>query len=218
MVAGMSGPVADGPVAYTLPRGTRLWRVHDTEYDAEEFRPRPGGGEPGTGRFGCTADERFPYLYAALDDTTALTETLVRDVLFRRDREARLILRRTLWNKRLSALRLTADLRLARLLSTADLASGRQDEWLIQTEPEHFTLTREWAAAMRRSAGWAQGMIWLSKRDLPNAAVILYGDRCVAKDLLRPIPGAAVDLDCDAGLDWLDAVLEPYRIRVSRTV
>jgi hypothetical protein len=216
MAAGGLG--ANGPVAYTLPRGTRLWRVHETRFKAEEFHPGPAAGEGGIGRFGCTPDERFPYLYAGLDDTTALTESLVREILFRKDREARAIPREVVRGRRLSALRLTADLRLARLLSTADLASGRQDEWLIQTEPQHFPLTREWAAAMRRSNCRAQGMIWLSKRDLPNAAVILYGDRCVTKGLLRPIPGAAVDLDSDGGLNWLDAVLDPYRIRVSRTL
>lgn len=216
MAAGALG--ADGPVPYTLSRGTRLWRVHEAKYDAEEFRPRPAAGEAGVGRFGCTADERFPYVYAGLDDTTALTETLVREILFRKAREPRAIPRRVVQGMRLSALRLTADLRLARLLSTADLANGRQDEWLIQTEPEHFGLTRTWAADMRRSNRWAQGMIWLSKRDLPKAAVILYGDRCVTKGLLRPIPGATIDLDADDGLDWLNAVLDPYRIRVSRTV
>jgi hypothetical protein len=215
MAAGALG--ADGPVAYTLPRGTRLWRVHEAKYKAEKFHG-PTAGEAGGGRFGCTPAEHFTYLYAGLDDTTALTETLVREILFRKDREARLIPREVVRGRCLSALRLTADLRLARLLSTADLASGRQDEWLIQTEPEHFRLTREWAAGMRRSNRWAQGMIWLSKRDLPNAAVVLYGDRCATNDLLRPIPGAAIDLDCDDGLDWLDAVLDPYRIRVSRTV
>jgi RES domain len=216
MAAGALG--ANGPVAYTLPRGTRLWRVHKTEFKAEKFHPGPTAGEEGIGRFGCTADERFPYLYAGLDDTTALTESLVREILFRKDREARLIPREVVRGKRLSALRLTADLRLARLLSTPDLANGRQDEWLIQTEPQHFALTREWGVAMRRSNQWAQGMIWLSKRDLPNTAVILYGDRCATKDLLRPIPGAAIDLDSDDGLDWLDAVLDPYRIRVARTM
>ncbi|GAB3408129.1 RES family NAD+ phosphorylase [Flindersiella endophytica] len=199
-----------------LPAGTRLWRVHSRRYPSTQFRPPPADTElslASGGRFDATCEDPFPFLYGGFDDTTALAEVLLRSVSFERGGEVRQLTYERISGRRLVAVSTTRDIQLVRLLSTPDLAAAGQDDWVLHAEQDHYPWTRAWARWVREKASWADGMVWLSKRDLPQRSVLLFGDRC-PDDVVAELPESARDLDDKAGVDWLNAVLKPYRVCV----
>jgi hypothetical protein len=200
------------PRRATLRAGAGLWRVHSRCRPGTEFRQVAPDPHFGGNRFDSTPDDPFPYLYAATDGPTALLETLVRDVPFDNTGK-RMIHRTAVRGRRLTLMTPTVDLALISLLTTADLASSCQDEWLTQTRPAEYPQTRRWSQWLRARTPWAQGMIWLSCRNLGCQSLVLFGDRLPA-GVLTVVPGAAVDLDDGAGAAWLNRQLEPYRVSV----
>lgn len=191
------------PTKTVLQAGSRLWRVHAHKYPADAFYRRPPDREMGGGRFDTRG---FPYLYAAPDESTALAETLLRSVPFD-DRGRRLIPRAAIRGKRLSAVEVTADLALLRLVDSVDLAGICTDEWLIHTEPANYDITRRWSTWLHQNQSWAKGLEWQSKRDLTRRCVMLF-DRCV--DGVRAVPGEGYELDDPDRLAELNALLAPY--------
>ncbi len=181
------------PNPLTLAAGTSLWRVHRKHRPSEEFKTRESDPHFGGGQFDAIAGDPYPYLYASLAPETALLETLVRSVPFE--------------------LTTVAELTLINLLTTVNLAAACQDEWLVQAEPAQYPQTRRWGQWLRVNTSWAQGFIWPSRRNLGERTLVLFGDRC-AEGALRPVQGAAVDLDDAEGAAWLNQRLALYRIRV----
>jgi hypothetical protein len=206
------------PVSVPLRAGTVLWRVHRRSRGVCEFKALESDQVFGGGRFDSTDNDPYPFLYAATDQDTALLETLVRGIPFDH-RGWRWIRRVSVAEQRLSPLETTQDLTLISLLTAADLAAVRQDEWLVQADPPAYPQTRRWGHWLRAQADWADGFVWLSRRnlghDLGHRAFVLFGDRC-PDDALREKPREAVDLDDVAGADWLNDRLARYRVRVSR--
>jgi RES domain len=200
------------PSPILLTARTQLWRVHKKHWPGADFKDVVSDPHFGGSRFDSTSADPYSYLYAAAEEQTALLETLVRGIPFN-DRGARLIRRAAIADYRISALELAGDLTLISLLTTADLAAACQDEWLIHSSPADYPQTRRWAQWLRSQAPWAQGLAWPSARDLGRQSVVLFGDRCPA-DVLRAVPGTAVDLDDAGGAVWLNARLAPYRISV----
>ncbi len=200
------------PNPLTLAAGTSLWRVHRKHRPSEEFKTRESDPHFGGGRFDAIAGDPYPYLYAGLAPETALLETLVRSVPFD-ERGSRSIRRVAVTGYRLSELTTVAELTLINLLTTVNLAAACQDEWLVQAEPAQYPQTRRWGQWLRVNTSWAQGFIWPSRRNLGERTLVLFGDRC-AEGALRPVQGAAVDLDDAAGAAWLNQRLALYRIRV----
>jgi hypothetical protein len=202
----------------TLPAGTELWREHSQKRIPTDFNPLPSSPFEG-GRFDGTAADPYPYLYAARDPETALLESFVRSVPFS-DHGNRRIRRAAVASRRLSTVQTTRDLSLVRLLTHADLAAARQDEWLIQAEPRDYPYTRHWGSWLRTQAPAADGLIWQSRRNLgDHPVIVLFGDRGTPTHRSSPplTPGTrpSVDLgDCD-GARWLNARLAPYSIRVA---
>lgn len=200
------------PIPALLAAGTVLWRVHLRGRGAGEFTTVASDEAFGGGRFDSTGLDRYPYLYAATEQDTALLETLVRSLPFDRNGWRR-IRRVTIIGQRLSPVLTARDLRLISLMSATDLAAVSQDEWLVQAEPSAYPQTRHWAHWLRRQADWADGLIWPSRRNIGHPAIILFGDRCAAA-ALRSAPGG-FDLDDRAGADRLNDKLARYRVRVS---
>jgi RES domain-containing protein len=200
------------PVPACLSAGTLLWRVHRQGRAAFEPKAQESDEVFGGGRFDSTGHDRYPYLYAAGEQDTALLETLVRGIPFD-DRGWRRIRRANVTGQRLSPLLVTEDLTVISLMTVADLAAVYQDEWLIQAEPAAYPQTRRWAHWLRAQAAWAQGLMWPSRRNLGHPAMVLFGDRCPGG--LAPAPGAAIDLDDTPGADWLNERLARYRVRLS---
>jgi RES domain len=212
-------PPPDGasaaPAATRLAAGSVLWRVHQRGRCACQFKPVKTDEVFGGGRFDSTGNDSYDFLYAATDQDTALLETLVRGIPFDH-RGWRWIRRVTVAERQLSALVAARDLKLVSLLSTADLAAVRQDEWLVQADPPEYPQTRRWGHWLRAQAGWADGFVWPSRRNLGHPSYVLFEDRCHDDALREQQPACGIDLDGAAGADWLNQQLARYRVRVSR--
>ncbi|MBO3750621.1 RES family NAD+ phosphorylase [Streptosporangiaceae bacterium NEAU-GS5] len=200
------------PRPHTLEAGTTLWRVHSRAYGSAEFNPMQAHEKFGGNRFDSTASDPYPYYYASRLETTALVETLVRGVPFD-DRGYRLIPRRAVKERCLTAIRTARPLHLISLLSGPDLAAAGQDERLIRADGgEVYTQTRAVAHWLRTTASWAEGMIWRSLRDPDQPTLILFGDRC--PDAFDAGSATRRDLSDTDGAKWLNAVLPPYRVAI----
>ncbi|MEV0054391.1 RES family NAD+ phosphorylase [Saccharopolyspora shandongensis] len=202
------------PTRYVLPADTTLFRLHDRRRHAAEFKPAQAGDAPG-GRFDGTSADPFPSYYAGLRVTTALAEVLLRNLGFGYNGQ-RLIRRAQIADRRLSAVRTARELTLVSLLTGPDLAAVAQDSWLVDTEgKDAYERTRDWAAWIRTQAEWADGLIWPSKRDTGNQALVLFGDRCGADGLDGDEPELQIDLDTPIGEAWLAKMLAPYHAAVA---
>ncbi|MEV0701497.1 RES family NAD+ phosphorylase [Saccharopolyspora sp. NPDC050389] len=202
------------PTRYALPADTTLFRLHDRKRHAAEFKPAQAGNAPG-GRFDGTTTDPFPSYYAGLHVTTALAEVLLRNIGFGGNGQ-RLIRRTQIAERRLSAVRTARELTLVSLLTGPDLAAVAQDSWLVDADgKDAYAQTRDWAAWIRAQAEWADGLIWPSKRDTGNPAVVLFGDRCGADGLDGEEPELQIDLDTPIGEAWLGKMLKPYRAAVA---
>lgn len=220
-------PVAEPPARFDgqpnrflLRRGTCLWRVNHRPYSARSFKLTLADEPAGGARFDGSADDAYPYYYTALDETTAVGETLLRD-LMPDERGRRLVPLAALAGRQLSGLTLTRDLNLISLVTGQDLGAVGQDAWLVTGCGADYEHTRRWGHWLRRQAKWAHGFIWESLRNRGGLAVVLFGDRC-AEDfgagyervLLHEVTDLTVDLDDKAGTAWLREVLKDYRVTV----
>jgi hypothetical protein len=215
-------PYYDGtPHRYSLGRGSCLWRVHDRKYCARSFKGVLADPLFGGARFDATEADRYPFYYGALDQGTALAETLFRD-LHPDDRGRRVLTGAALMGRQISGLTLTRDLELVSLINGKDLAAIAQDAWLVTASGPEYAQTRGWGHWLRSQAKWAHGFIWDSLRDRSGLAIVLFGDRLAAafgKDyervLLHEVPELAIPLDDAAEAEWLNGLLEEYRVAVA---
>ena len=208
------------PKRHVLSRGTCLWRIHRCADAAHNFRSKPSGVVFGGARFDSTDLDPYPFWYAALCETTAVAEVLLRD-LHPDERGTRVLTRRAVAERRLAGLTLTQNLDLVSLIAGQDLAAVAQDAWLVTASGHEYAQTRAWAHWLRAQAPWAHGFIWESLRDRGGWAIILFGDRCAAtfgasyeESLLHEVPELAVELGDKAGADWLNRLLQPWRVAV----
>lgn len=203
------------PTKATLPRGTTLYRVHSGRRDAAAFNPRPAHCLYGGGRFDGTSCDPYPYLYAGVGTAAAVCETLLRSLPFDPDGGPRLLPRVSVEHRRLSTLRLAADTDVVSLTTARDLAAVHQDSWLVHTEASEYAYTRDWAHWIRGHTGpWAKGLVWASKRDPGDRAVVLFGDRC-PPGTVEVVEDGVVDFGTEDGQEWLNSLLEPYFVRIA---
>ncbi|WP_372348848.1 RES family NAD+ phosphorylase [Streptomyces sp. KL116D] len=203
------------PGKAVLARGTLLHRVHGSHRGADAFNPRPAHCLYGGGRFDATSCDPYGYLYVGLTAAAAVCETLLRALPFDPAGGPRLLPRRSVEGRRLSTVRLTADLTLVPLVSARELAGVRQDSWLVHTESHDYPYTRDWGHWIRRNTEpWAHGLLWSSKREPADRTAVLFGDRC-PQGALRVEEEAAVDFDTADGREWLDALLQPYFVQLA---
>jgi hypothetical protein len=202
------------PALHRMEPGTVLWRVQPRPFDVLAFNSQPANRLWGGGRFDCTADDWYPYLYAALSQETALAELLLRDRTFPGNGHKRTLPAALLAGKQLYALEVTGDLQLISLMSTPDLAAIRQEDgWLVEAEGRDYAFTRDWAHWLRQVAPRTQGIIWNSRRNLSQPAVALFGDRCPPGALRLAAPPSQA-LDDEDGAKFLNDRLAPYHARV----
>jgi hypothetical protein len=204
------------PRRRTVPAGSLLWRV-TREPEALRDAPAPtstplfwpgsravGRARPrSAGRFDPCRDHEYSYSYVALDDLTALAETLLRDVVF--DGLRRSLPAAEARNRRLILLEAVRELSLISLVSLEDLAAARQDTWLVQADESDYGLTRCWGHWLRECAADADGLVWRSRRNPDGMAVLLFGDRC--DGALRLSGLGYRRLDTQDGLQWLNGRL-----------
>ncbi|MGH3187305.1 MAG: RES family NAD+ phosphorylase [Streptosporangiaceae bacterium] len=196
--------------------------MHCRKREARAFKTMLSDPVFGGTRFDATPADPYPFCYAAQDRVTAIAETTFRD-LVPDERGVRLLSMQAREELRMSALTLTADLDLVRLIDGQDLAAIGQDAWLVTARRPEYAMTRAWGHWLRGQAGWAHGFIWLSLRNPGSPAIVLFGDRLRAdfgRDyelmVLDERPELAVDLDDPARHDWLAGLLAPYRVAVER--
>jgi hypothetical protein len=213
----------DGTVnRYVLRRGSCLWRVHrHPDYDPWAFKAAVADLLYGGARFDATEADRYPFLYIALSEETALAETLLRDIE-PDDHGYRVVPGQAVADRRLAALVLIKELQLIRLVDGTDLAAIGQDSWLVTAPAAQYPQTRDWAHWLRGLAPWAHGLVWDSLRDRGGFAIVLFGDRLARdfgadyeKALLLEIPELAVYLGDKAGAAWATERLRFYRAVVS---
>jgi hypothetical protein len=208
-------PAPCGTLHYVeLPAGTSLWRVHWRRHPADTFCPIPSDTLFGGGRFDSTLADSYPFLYAGLNPETALCETLLRALKFHG--ASRQLLRAEIKNRVLSRLTTTIPLVMLSLASAVDLASICQpDDWLLRADGHEYAQTRAWAHWLRKQVGSATGLLWLSRYNSPEKAIILFGDRCPASTL-PAILDESIILDDDGGAAYLNTHLAPYGVSVAR--
>ncbi|MFG2595620.1 RES family NAD+ phosphorylase [Streptomyces sp. NPDC048462] len=202
------------PLLRVLPEGTELWRCHQHGYGAESFNPNRAHAYFRGNRFDATDEDPYPFLYAALDPVTALSEVLLRSVDFEHRTAIRLIPWAQASRYTLSALRTTRELSLVELATAEGLAAVWQDSWLVDAEPGDYPKTRYWVRLMREHAAEVHGLIWESKRCRPRSALQLFGDRC-GKDPLATAPNRGLRLDSPEGLAEANRLLGPLSAVVS---
>ncbi|MET9604687.1 RES family NAD+ phosphorylase [Streptomyces sp. NPDC006512] len=204
------------PNRATLPAGTPVYRVHGTHRAPTAFNSRPAHPFYYGGRFDGTPYDPYGYLYLGLGAGAAVCEVLLRSIPFDSDGSVRLLPRTAFERRSLSLLRLTADVDVVPLVSGADLASVAQDPWLVHAEAADYPQTRDWGHWIRRrSAPWAQGFVWPSKREPADRVAVLFEDRCGTAPPLEEVAAGRVDFGTPEGEEWLNAVLAPYRTRAA---
>lgn len=214
-----SPTVRVSPLRYVLPAGTELWRVHNAQWGATQFKSVQADLHWGGGRFCDIPDGlsngKVPYLYVAKSPLTAVCETLGRDLQVQangRRRITQVKIRNTLLSKVVAA----ADLPLVDLTKAEGLASVHQDHWLVTSTARDYGRTRRWGSWIRSQASWASGFRWPSRQDFgPHTAnaYVLY-EREGGPDLLKPSAEDPLELNSPAGRDYVNSLLEPMKIRV----
>lgn len=205
-----------GTVAtHVLPAGRVVSRVHSFGWAAVSFNPVQSNVLFGGSRFDSTSADPYPYLYAGVDDSVALAETLLRDIPAD-DRGGRFLPKRAWRNRTVSRLETTTPLTLVSLRSGTDLAAIGQDTWLVWCDAADYPQTRAWAHWLRSIHPCAAGLVWLSKREPGKEAYVFFGDRCPPGtfiDAPGPLAPAAPFVDPVAAA-WLRAALRPYRVTI----
>ena len=196
--------------------GTTLARIHSSSFGAAEFNPTVATNPLVGGRFDCTPGDEYPYLYAAENDATAVSETLLRDLPVN-DYGARILPEAQLFQLRIARLKATCDLPLVSLRSGQDLAAVGQDAWLTTAPSSDYSSTRQWASAIRGWAPWACGLTWRSHREPDGYAYIFFGDRCPSgcfEDDQRSLPLLLDSRDLDTGTArlYIEEILTSYRV------
>lgn len=209
-------PSADGPMLHTIGAGTALWRVHRATSAPNDFR-RTGAldkrADPGLGaegRFDCQRGE-YGYLYAGETRGAVIAEALIRGSVVA-DPSARFLLRRRLDGTALARLEVTRALSLVDLRGAGGLGRVGQDDWLTHCDEPDYPYTQEWAAAIRRWAPKAHGLIWTSKRDDRHFAVVLFDDRGTAA---RFAASTVLRFDEPGGAAFVRRILSRYNVAVS---
>jgi hypothetical protein len=158
-----------------------MYRVHETIYAPDQFNPSPKGNA----RFSPIHDPSggvIPTLYAATMPRGALMESVFRDVPYRAGFKN--LDPKRLEGKLCSTLRFRTDFQLLDLSKVALRGIGIQPRQLIDTTKEHYPVTRAWAEQVYAAHPHLQGLLWSSRQDDRALAVVLFGSRVKASDLL----------------------------------
>ena len=186
------------------------------EFAVVGFNPRPAGNAIGGGRFDATVEDPFPFLYAANDEATAISEVLLRDIPVDAG-GARLLPKARIKGLQISWLRIETDLELVSIRSGADLAAVGQDSWLTATTSEYDS-TCQWCAAIRAWAPRACGMTWRSLRE-PDGFAFIFLVTAAPKGVsrnTRSICPPADDRELESGPahQYLRLILARYLVAI----
>lgn len=158
-----------------------MHRVHETIYAVDQFNPSPSGNA----RFSPIhhpSGNVIPTLYAATTPRGALMESVFRDVPYRAGFKN--VDPKRLVSRVCSTLQFQVNFQLLGLSKVALRGMGIQPRQLIDTSKEHYPVTRRWAEQVYAAHPQLQGFLWSSRQDDRALAVVLFGSRVQASDLL----------------------------------
>lgn len=165
----------------TWPQGRPIHRIHLVRYAVDGFNP----GRNGNARFSPIVDAfgaAIPTLYGGSTFECAAMETVFHDVPFTPGVKS---FDKGRFVGQLHSILLPAtDLVLADLSNVALRKLGVPRTRLIDTEKDCYPETRKWAEAIHARAATVQGLCWTSRQDDRALAIVLFGDRNVAKTLM----------------------------------
>ena len=161
--------------------GKTMYRVHETIYAADQFNP----SSKGNARFSPIRDafgNVIPTLYAATMPRGALMESAFRDVPYRTGFKH--VDAKRLEGRVCSTLLFQTDFQLLDLSKVALRGLGIPPRQLIDTTKAHYPATRGWAEKIYAAHPQIQGLLWSSRQDDRALAVVLFGSRVKASNLL----------------------------------
>jgi RES domain len=158
----------------TWPKDQVIHRIHLKIYRSSEFNPGPKG-KPSDGA-------SIPTLYGGTTFDCAAMETVFHDVPFAAGLKT--FDKQKLIDQVYSQVTPRRDLNLVDLSTTALRKLGVQRNELIDTEKDKYPDTRKWDEAIYAACSDAEGLCWVSRQDDRALAVVLFGDRLAAADLL----------------------------------
>jgi hypothetical protein len=161
--------------------GETMYRVHDAIYTVDEFNP----SSKGNARFSPILDPSgrvIPTLYAATTPRGALMESVFRDVPYRAGFKH--VDRKRLEGRACSTLLFQTNFQLLDLSKVALRGLGIPPRRLIDTTKAHYPVTRSWAEQVYAAHSKVHGFLWSSRQDDRSLAVVLFGSRVQASDLL----------------------------------
>ncbi len=165
----------------TWSSGQTMYRVHEATYAVDQFNPSPKGNA----RFSPILDPSgnvIPTLYAATTPRGALMESVFRDVPYRTGFKH--VDAKRLEGRGCSTLLFQTDFQLLDLSKVALRGLGIPPRQLIDTTKAHYPVTRGWAEQVYAAHPRIQGFLWSSRQDDRALAVVLFGSRVKASDLL----------------------------------
>ena len=169
------------PNVVALTAGELLHRIHGRQFDGNGFNPCRGGPT----RFAPIRDGRgrcIPSLYAASTVEAAIYETILHDIPLGMARKS--VPSGAIAGRRHTTLILRRALHLASLRAP-DLVKWRvRRETLIGSLPTQYGRTALWAKAVHDQFGEIDGLVWTSNLCDPDTALLLFGDRVSAADLM----------------------------------
>lgn len=167
------------------------------------FNPTPAASPFKGGRFDHTSTGEG-FLYAGETLEVAVAEILLRGLP--PQPAPRIIPARSVQGRSISELRTLADLNLVALRGKG-LSQLGQDAWLTSCDEYDYTLTREWATAIRRWVPTANGFVWRSRRYQEELAYVFYERRTdpAVFDVMPPRPA-----DSGTGLDEIESILQEH--------
>jgi hypothetical protein len=161
--------------------GETMYRVHDAIYTVDQFNP----SDKGNARFSPILDPSgnvIPTQYAATTPRGALMESVFRDVPYRSGFKH--VDAKRLEGRLCSTLLFQANFYLLDLSKVALRGLGIPPRQLIDTTKAHYPATRAWAEQIYATHPDVQGFLWSSRQDDRALAVVLFGTRVKASDLL----------------------------------
>ena len=161
--------------------GATMYRVHETIYAVHQFNPSPRGNA----RFSPVHDPSgsvIPTLYAATTPRGALMESVFRDVPYRAGFKN--VALKRLEGRVCSTLMFQKDFQLLDLSKVALRGLGIQPRQLIDTTKDHYPVTRRWAEQVYAARPPVQGFLWSSRQDDRALAVVLFGSRVQASNIV----------------------------------
>jgi hypothetical protein len=179
-IGGPPNPFPKEFPTHTLRAHTLLHRVHDAAYAANAPNPSVAS----LYRFSPLFDRDnavVPVLYAGESQECAFMETVFRGVTDGGVRQS--IRAAKLRNRVYSTVRVTRDLRLARLDGNGLAFFRLEQQQLTATTPEFYAITGRWCEAIYRADPTLDGLLWVSHRATPQLAYLLFGTAVTPADL-----------------------------------